>query len=70
MTKHIEFTETSHIRRVTVDPFGNILEVTNMFNMFGEDTEDPGIATACVVQTSNGQWHSLPTDDVPIYTVH
>lgn len=62
--------EPSTIRRVTIDPCGNIYEVTNMFNMFGNDTEDPGLATACVVHTPDGRWHSLPTDDVPIYTVH
>jgi len=69
MTKTVHF-ESSRIRRVTVDCFGNILEVTNMFNMFGDDTEDPGLATACVVHTKDGRWHSLPTDECPIYTVH
>jgi hypothetical protein len=58
------------LRHITVDHHARILEITNMFDMFGKDTLDPGIATACVVRLPDGQWWSADTDDVPIYTVH
>jgi len=57
-------------RYITVDPFGRIYEVTNLFDRFGQDTTDPARASTCVIMISKDNW--LPSDatDVPIYTVH
>lgn len=62
--------EPTHIRHITVDAFGRILEVTNMYDKFAEDTVDPALAVACVVALPDGRWWSATCDEVPIYTVH
>jgi hypothetical protein len=58
------------IRYVTVTDRAEVLEVTDMFNIFGENTTDPSLATACVIKLPDGRWWTASTDDVPIYTVH
>ena len=68
--KHIEFIEAPHIRRVTIDPYGHLYEVTNLYDQFAEDTNDPGIAVSCVINIGNGQWVSGLVEDYPVYTVH
>lgn len=70
MTKSVVFTPASHPRHITVDFLGNVLEVTSMYDKFGEDTSDPALALACVVALPDGRWWSATTDEVPIYTVH
>lgn len=70
MSKHVHFESASRVRHITVDFMGNILEVTNMYNRFGNDTNDPALATACVVALPDGRWWSVTCDTVPVYTVH
>ena len=57
-------------RHITVDPLGQIHEVTNMYDRFARDTHDPALAVTCVIHLTDGRWWSTETDDVPIYTVH
>jgi hypothetical protein len=62
--------DAHHIPRfVTVDPLGNLHEVTTMIDRHGRCTFDPIIASTCVVIV---QGHHIPqdADDVPIYGVH
>jgi hypothetical protein len=58
------------IRYVTVDPFGRVLEVANLFDQFAEPTQDPVLASTCVIKLAEDRWLPADTDDVPIYTVH
>lgn len=60
---------THDIRRITVDPVGNIYEVPAMFDIFGNPTDEVALASTCVIVF--GSTH-VPhdADDVPIYTVH
>jgi hypothetical protein len=57
------------VRYVTMDNFGNIYEVTNLFDRLGHPTQDPILASTCVIRF-NGDWLPQDADDVPIYTVH
>jgi hypothetical protein len=68
MTKQVCF-EPSTVRRITVDFMGNILPIAHMYDRFANETFDPALATACVVELPSGWW-STTTDDIPIYTVH
>lgn len=63
-------TTAPSVRHITVDFLGRIFEVTNMYDRFANDTDDPALATACVVRLPDGHWVSATTDDVAIYTVH
>jgi hypothetical protein len=38
---------------------GEWLEVTNMFDIGGDDTYDPDQATSIVVQLPNGKWAAI-----------
>lgn len=58
------------IRYITVDRFANVLEVTKMYDMFGEDTTDPGLAITCVVKLPDDRWWAATIEEVPVYTVH
>jgi hypothetical protein len=58
------------VRHITVDPFGRVFEVTNLFDKFGEPTLDPVLASTCVIMLSDGAWLPQDANDVPIYTVH
>lgn len=58
------------IRYVTVDDHANIYEVTKLVDQFGRDTDDPQLASTCVVQDVAGHWVPFDVDDIPIYTVH
>lgn len=57
-------------RYVTLDPFARIIEVTDLFDRFGNHTEDPAIAASCVLRWSPNIAQAMSADDVPIYTVH
>ncbi len=57
------------LRHVTVDPLGNIWEVTNMFDREGNRTFAPTLASTCVV-IFHGEHLPQDADCVPIYTVH
>lgn len=56
-------------RYLTVDCFGKIWEVTNLFDRQGNPTDDPVLTSTCVIKVDN---RHVPADviDVPIYTVH
>ena len=58
------------LKHITVDPFGRIFEVTNLFDKRGEPTRDPALAASCVIMLSKDEWLPQDADDVPIYTVH
>lgn len=57
-------------RHVIVDYLGNILEVTNMYDRFGNDTHDPAIAENYVIVFADGNAVHVSTEDAPVYTVH
>lgn len=56
-------------RHITIDCFGRVFEVTDIVDRFGNITEDPSIASACVVNYL-GTPVVQDADDIPIYTVH
>ena len=56
-------------RHVTVDMYGRVWEITDMFDRFGHNTKDPGIAESCVVLWDNNA-RPASVEDIPIYTVH
>jgi hypothetical protein len=58
------------IRYLTIDSLGRIYNITDLFDMFGNDTIDPALAHTCVVETEEKSFKPLPTDDIPIYTWH
>ena len=58
------------LRHITIDPFGNIFEVTNIFDRHGEPTLDPALASSCVVKLNDDAWLPQDADFIPIYTVH
>ena len=60
---------THDIRRVTVDSQGNLYEVTMMFDREGHLTNEPSLASTCVVVFC-GDHIPQDADDIPIYTVH
>ena len=57
------------VRHITVDPIGNIYEVTQMFDRNAHPTRDPALASTCVI-LFDGSFIPQDADDVPIYTVH
>ena len=57
-------------RYVTIDDLGQIYQVTNLFDRKGNPTEDPVLASTCVIMLSPDQWVPQDADFVPIYTVH
>lgn len=58
------------IRRLTIDWAANIWEVTNLVDQFGHDTEDPLLASTCVIKLGDNEWLPRDATDIPIYTVH
>lgn len=58
------------IRRITIDYATNVYEVTNLYDQFGNDTEEPTLAKSCVIMLAKDRWVSEETINVPIYTVH
>lgn len=57
------------IRRITIDPLGRIYEVTSMFDRNANLTDEPALASTCVINWC-GEFVEQDADDVPIYTVH
>lgn len=57
------------IRYVTVDFCANIHEVMHLRDQFDKPTDDPVLAERCIVKVDN-RLVAMPTDEVPIYTVH
>lgn len=57
-------------RYLTVDWAANIYEITNLVDQFGHDTQDPALASTCVIKLANDQWLPRDATDIPIYTVH
>jgi hypothetical protein len=60
----------STIRRITVDEHGRILPITNLFDMFGNETTELSLAVTCVVKFGPNAWLDEDVAFVPIYTVH
>lgn len=60
---------THDIRRVTIDALGRIYEVTHMFDRNAKLTDEPALASTCVIVWC-GESVEQDADDVPIYTVH
>jgi hypothetical protein len=61
--------KTIGVRYVTIDNLGNIYEVTNLFDRLGYPTQDPVLASTCVIRLDE-DWFPQDADDVPIYTIH
>lgn len=60
---------THDLRRITLDPFGNIYEVATILDRHGKLTDEPALASTCVI-VFQGDYIEQDADDVPIYTVH
>lgn len=58
------------IRYLTIDDRAQIHEASNLIDQFGHATDDPKLASTCVVRSTLGGWVEIDADDVPIYTVH
>jgi hypothetical protein len=58
------------VKHITIDQWGKIYEVTNLFDKLGNPTDDPQLASTCVIMLTPDQWLPQNADDVPIYTVH
>lgn len=58
------------VRHITIDPCGRVYEVTNLFDRFGNDTNDPALTHSCVIKLDDDRWMPQDADDIPIYTVH
>lgn len=58
------------IRRITIDAYANVYEVSGLIDQFGKDTEDPILAVTCVIKLAHDRWLPQETIDIPIYTVH
>lgn len=56
-------------RHIAGDCFGNIYEVTIMFDRYARPTLDPALASTCVLKVGSN-YVSQDADDIPIYTVH
>lgn len=57
-------------RWLTIDPSGELHEVTNLYDRFANDTEDPALAESCVIRLGKHRWLSLSVEEAPIYTWH
>ncbi len=53
----------------TVDPCGNILQVSHLRDTFDRPTRDPLLAERCIVRVGD-DLIAMTTDECPIYTVH
>jgi hypothetical protein len=53
----------------TVDPYGNVLEVSHLRDHFDKPTKEPLLAERCVVRVGDNLV-AMTTDECPIYTVH
>lgn len=58
------------VRYITVSDLGEVFPITDLVDIHSRTTDDPTLAVSCVLRLPNGQWRALPTDEVPIYTVH
>jgi hypothetical protein len=69
--KTVAFESIPHPRYITVDPFGRIWPVTNLYDQFSNDAEDPALAISCVVKIDDDdRWISGLVEDYPVYTAH
>jgi len=57
------------VRHITVDHFANIYEVVSMYDRHARPTNDPALASTCVLVVGEN-YISQDADDIPIYTVH
>lgn len=57
-------------RYLTVDCFGRMYEVTNLFDRNANPTEDPVLASTCMIRFAEDRLVPADIIDVPIYTVH
>ena len=57
-------------RYITVDPIGRIYEVVNLCDRNTNPTNDPLLASTCVIKLADDRWLPTDADDFPIYTVH
>lgn len=57
------------VRHITVDCLANIYEVVSMFDCHSRPTNDPCLASTCVVKIGDN-FVSQDADIIPIYTVH
>jgi hypothetical protein len=58
------------IRYITIDAFARVHEVTNLIDIYDRKTDDPKLATACVIHLDNASYATAIDPDIPIYTVH
>jgi hypothetical protein len=57
------------VRHVTFDCFANIYEVVSMFDRNAHPTQDPALASTCVLRVG-ASFVEQDADHVLIYTVH
>jgi hypothetical protein len=60
---------THDIRHITLDCMGRVYEVTNMFDRNSRPTDEPALASTCVI-VFQGEHIEQDAEHIPIYTVH